>query len=110
MLRFYHAHILSAIKLKSTTYTAVGNTKLLLISSLNISERPATLKGVSKIQVEIREVYRRGCMRVVRILTETLGKKNTMHFKKISTIFYFEQACQNIAAANKLNANKNING
>ena len=33
MLHFYHAHILSAIKLKPNTYAAVGNTQLMLISA-----------------------------------------------------------------------------
>ena len=42
---------------------------MMLISLLNVSARPATLEGVSKIQVEVREVYRLGCMRVVRIQT-----------------------------------------
>jgi hypothetical protein len=78
-------------KFKPNTYTAVGNAQLTLISLLNISAHTATLKGVRKIQVEVREVYWRGCMRVVRMLTETLSKKNLMHFQKLSTIFYFEQ-------------------
>jgi hypothetical protein len=53
MLIFYHARILSVIKLKPTTYTAVGNTQLSLISLLNISACPATLKDVGKIEVEV---------------------------------------------------------
>jgi len=53
MLHLYIARILSIIKLKPTTCTAVGDTKLSLISLLNISAHPATLKDVGKIQVEV---------------------------------------------------------
>jgi len=91
MLHFYIARVLSVIKLKSSTYTAVGNTHLSLIILLNISARPATLKDVSKIQLEVWEIYRLVGMRVVRILTETLGKMIAMHFQKLSALLYFEQ-------------------
>jgi len=53
MLHFYHARILSVIKLKPTTYTAVGNTQLSLIVLLNITVHLANLKVVCKIQVDV---------------------------------------------------------